>query len=140
MRSCVCSALMERAHYKFNLSTRHQRSPTSGRFPRLPQHWFSPSHLLFLPLKIRLQGCLCCSCFFRGSSCFLQLGTARQRRRGRRRSSDVPRGHTDDSEAHLGPWPPRPPEAEYELWGQTRRSGTSPLLSCPCWPEHSSSL
>lgn len=37
----------------------------------------------------------------------------------------MPRGHTDDSEAHLDLL--QPPEAAHEFWGQSRRSGTSPL-------------
>lgn len=57
--------------------------------------------------------------FIRESSDFLQLGTARQRsrrrkknkRKRRRGSSDVPRGHTDDSEAHLDLL--QPPEAAH---------------------------
>lgn len=71
--------------------------------------------------------------FIRESSDFLQLGTARQRsrrrkknkRKRRRGSSDVPRGRTDDSEAHLDLL--QPPEAVHEFWGQSRRSGTAPL-------------
>lgn len=37
----------------------------------------------------------------------------------------MPRGHIDDSEAHLDLL--QPPEAAHEFWGQSRRSGTSPL-------------
>lgn len=38
MQSCVCPALVRWVHCKFNLSTRHQRSPTSGRFPSIGFH------------------------------------------------------------------------------------------------------
>lgn len=138
MQSCVCPALMDQAHCKFDLSTRYQRSPTSRCSHRPPQLCFSPSHLLFLPLKIHHRAASVTRAFFRGSCCFLQLGITKQRRR--RRSNDVPRGHTDHSEAHLGPWPPQPPKAVHELWGQTGHSGTSLLLGCPCQLEHSSSL
>lgn len=37
----------------------------------------------------------------------------------------MPRGHTDDSEAHLDLL--QPPEAAHEFWDQSRHSGTSPL-------------
>lgn len=37
----------------------------------------------------------------------------------------MPRGRTDDSEAHLDLL--QPPEAVHEFWGQSRRSGTAPL-------------
>lgn len=37
----------------------------------------------------------------------------------------MPRGHTDDAEAHLDLL--QPPEAADEFWGQSRRNGTSPL-------------
>lgn len=44
----------------------------------------------------------------------------------------MPKGHTDDSEAHLDLL--QPPEAAHEFWGQSRRSGTSPLPSGPVGP------
>lgn len=123
MQSCACPAVMEQTHCQ--LSTRHQRNPTWC----FPGFFSIPFHsTLFLPLKFQPWGCLCCSWFIRGSSAFLQLGTVRSWRRKnerKRRSSDVPRGHTDDSEARLDLL--QPPEAAHEFWGQSRRSGTSPL-------------
>lgn len=73
MQSCACPAVMEQTHCQLSLSTGYQRRPT-WCFPWLLQHCFPTATCFFSPMKIQPRGCLCCSCFIRGSSGFLQLG------------------------------------------------------------------
>lgn len=71
MQSCACPAVME--HTQLSLSTRYQRSPT-WCFPRLLQHCFPHSHLLFSPPENPAPGLPLLLVIYQGKFWFLQLG------------------------------------------------------------------